>query len=107
MLACGRRAETGPGARCYNGLAAFQELQELYVVGGCCGTHGTPNNRVPLDSVIVYSMRTGTWRLAPPLRRPRAACVASAVGGRVYAMGSADDGCVEVRRSLRPFWRPF
>jgi hypothetical protein len=103
MVLGGRRAETGPGARCYNGLAALGE--ELWIVGGCYGTNGTPNNRVPIDSVIVYNPSTDSWREAPSLCAPRMACVASSVGGRVYAMGSVEDGSVESIAPAEAEWR--
>ena len=103
MVLGGRRAETGPGARCYNGLAALDE--ELWLVGGCCGTNGTPNNRVPLKSAIVYNPSTGQWREAPSLCWPRAACVASSVHGRIYAFGSQEDGLVESIAAGETAWR--
>jgi hypothetical protein len=79
-----RTGATGPGARCYNGLAALGD--ELWVVGGCCSKDGIPNNRTPLDSVVVYDTVGKTWRTAPPLNRARSACIAAVAGGRVYCM---------------------
>ena len=58
------RGATGPGARCYNGLAALGD--ELWVVGGCCSKDGIPNNRTPLDSVVVYDTVGSVVFLRPP-----------------------------------------
>jgi hypothetical protein len=84
----GRLHATGPGSRCYNGLAALDE--ELWVVGGCCSSDGIPNSRTPQDSCVVYNVVTRGWRSAPSLNYARSACVAGAVDGRIYVMGSSD-----------------
>lgn len=85
----GRSMATGPGSRCYNGLAALG--QELWVVGGCCSADGIPNNRTAQDSCVVYNTHTKAWRSAPSLKHARSACIAAAVGGRIYCMGSRCD----------------
>ena len=66
------------------------QADELWVVGGCCSTDGIPNNRTAQSSVVVFSTTTQAWREAPPLNHARTACVAAAVGGRIYALGTSD-----------------
>ena len=97
----GRLYATGPGSRCYNGLAALED--ELWVVGGCCSSDGIPNNRTPQDSCVVYNIVTKAWQEAPSLNYARSACVAGAVGGRIYCMGSSD--VVESIHPSEDTWR--
>ena len=93
-----------PFPRCYNGLAVFDG--NIWVVGGSANLREPDDpdgERLPLDAVHYYDIKSASWVQAPSLNIARNEPTVLATAGRLYCIGGTSPSGAETSvESLAP-----